>query len=127
MLTTSILTSALTTKEKLLTKEANERGKESQILYMLSSKLSDASDIEAVLKIAAESISHLLQINVGCIYIGRQSAPIYIQQSGKEQIHRGLPDVEEIRKKIQIFGENIWKKRTLMDIRLMGGNTCLQW
>ena len=36
---------------------------------MLSSKLSDASDIEAVLKIAAESISHLLQINVGCIYI----------------------------------------------------------
>lgn len=66
---------------------------------MLSSKLSDASDIEAVLKIAAESISHLLQINVGCIYIGRQSAPIYIQQSGKEQIHRGLPDAEEIRKK----------------------------
>ena len=29
MLTTSILTSALTTKEKLLTEEANERGKES--------------------------------------------------------------------------------------------------
>ena len=67
MLTTSILTSALTTKEKLLTEEANERGKESQILYMLSSKLSDAADMEAVLKIAAESISHLLQVNVGCI------------------------------------------------------------
>ena len=64
MLTTSILTSALTTKEKLLTEEANERGKESQILYMLSSKLSDAADMEAVLKIAAESISHLLQVNV---------------------------------------------------------------
>ena len=31
MLITSILTSALTTKEKLLTKETNERGKESQI------------------------------------------------------------------------------------------------
>ena len=66
---------------------------------MLSSKLSDATDIEAVLKIAAESISHLLQTNVGCIYIGRQSEPIYIQQSGKEQIHRGVPDAEEIRKK----------------------------
>ena len=48
MLTTSIFTSALTTKEKLLTKEANERGKESQILYMLSSKLSDASDIQYI-------------------------------------------------------------------------------
>lgn len=97
MLTTSILTSALTTKEKLLTEEANERGKESQILYMLSSKLSDAADMEAVLKIAAESISHLLQVNVGCIYVGRQSEPIYIQQSGKEQIHRSVPDEEEIR------------------------------
>ena len=54
MLTTSILTSALTTKEKLLTEEANERGKESQILYMLSSKLSDAADMEAVLRIEAD-------------------------------------------------------------------------
>ncbi|MCI7181206.1 MAG: DUF4118 domain-containing protein [Lachnospiraceae bacterium] len=98
MLTTSILTSALTTKEKLLTEEANERGKESQILYMLSSKLSDAADMEAVLKIAAESISHLIQVNVGCIYVGRQSEPIYIQQSGKEQIHRSVPDADEIRK-----------------------------
>lgn len=99
MLTTSVLTSALTTKEKLLTEEANERGKESQILYMLSSKLSDAADMEAVLKIAAESISHLLQVNVGCIYVGRQSEPIYIQQSGKEQIHRSVSDAETIRKK----------------------------
>lgn len=99
MLITSVLTSALTTKEKLLTEEANERGKESQILYMLSSKLSDAADMEAVLKIAAESISHLLQVNVGCIYVGRQSEPIYIQQSGKEQIHRSVSDADEIRKR----------------------------
>ena len=84
MLITSILTSALTTKEKLLTKEANERGMESRILYMLSSKLSDAADMEAVLKIAAESISHLLQGNAGCIYVGKQSEPVYIQQVGEE-------------------------------------------
>ena len=97
MLTTAVLTSALTTKEKLLTKEANERGEESQILYMLSSKLSDASDMESVLKIAAESISRILQVNVGCIYVGRQSEPIYIQQSGEKQIHRGAADIEELR------------------------------
>ena len=93
MLTTAVLTSALTTKEKLLTKEANERGEESQILYMLSSKLSDASDMESVLKIAAESISRILQVNVGCIYVGRQSEPIYIQQSGEKHIHRGAADI----------------------------------
>ena len=113
MLITSFLTSALTTKEKLLTKEANERGEESQILYMLSSKLSDAADMEAVLKIAAESISHLLQVNVGCIYVGRQSEPIYIQQSGKEQIHRRVPDVEEIRKKyMNLRNEYLEEKET---------------
>ena len=66
---------------------------------MLSSKLSDAADMEAVLRIAAESISHLLQVNVGCIYVGRQSEPIFIQQSGKEQIHRSVPDADEIRKR----------------------------
>ena len=97
MLTTSILTSALTTKEKLLTKEANERGKESQILYMLSSKLSDAADMEAVLRTTAESISHLMQGNAGCIYVGRQSGPVYIQQVGEEQIHRNVTDLEEMR------------------------------
>lgn len=97
MLVTSMVTSAMTTKEKLLTREAKERGEESQILYMLSSRLSDAADMEAVLKISAESISRLFQVNVGCIYVGRQGEAVYIQQVGSEQIHRNVPDLEEIR------------------------------
>ncbi|MCI6858015.1 MAG: DUF4118 domain-containing protein [Eubacterium sp.] len=99
MLVTSFLTSTLTTKEKLLTKEANERGEESKVLYMLSSKLSDAADMEAVLKITVESISRLFGVNVGCIYVGTQMKSIYIQQVGKEQIHRRVPDMEELRGK----------------------------
>ena len=61
MLITALTTSALTTKEKLMTVEATRKGMESQALYMLSSKLSDALDIEAVIKIAVESMSRLLQ------------------------------------------------------------------
>ena len=99
MLVTSLVTSAMTTKEKLLTKEAKERGEESQILYMLSSRLSDAADIEAVLRIAAESISLLFQKNAGCIYVGRQGAPVYIQQVGGEQIHRSVQKPAELRGK----------------------------
>lgn len=99
MLITALVTSALTTKEKLLTKEAREKGTESQILYMLSSKLSDAADIESVIKIAAESVSSLMQVKAGCIYVGKQSTPIYIQQLEKEQIHRYVSDVETIRRK----------------------------
>ena len=67
MLITALITSALTTKEKLMTTEATRKGMESQALYMLSGKLSDAADIEAVIKIAVESMSSLLQVNVGCI------------------------------------------------------------
>ena len=99
MLITALITSALTTKEKLMTVEATRKGMESQVLYMLSSKLSDATDIEAVIKIAVESMSRLLQVNVGCIYVGEQAEPIYIQQLEKEQLHRSVTDVDEIRRK----------------------------
>ena len=36
------------------------------------------ADIEAVIKIAVESMSRLLQVNVGCIYVGEQAEPVYI-------------------------------------------------
>ena len=75
---------------------------------MLSSKLSDAADIEAVIKIAVESMSRLLQVNVGCIYVGEQAEPIYIQQLEKEQLHRSVTDVDEIRRK---YEQNIWRMR----------------
>lgn len=99
MLITALITSALTTKEKLMTMEATRKGMESRTLYMLSSKLSDATDIEAVIKIAIESMSKLLKANVGNIYVGEQAEPIYIQQLEKEQLHRRVIDVDEIRKK----------------------------
>ena len=82
-----------------MTMEATRKGMESQTLYILSSKLADAADIEAVIKIAAESMSRLLQVNVGCIYVGEQAEPIYIQQLEKEQLHRSVTDVDEIRRK----------------------------
>lgn len=82
-----------------MTTEATRKGMESQALYMLSGKLSDAADIEAIIKIAAESMSRLLQVNAGCIYVGEQAEPIYIQQLEKEQLHRSITDVDEIRRK----------------------------
>ena len=65
----------------------------------ISEKSGYAADIEAVIKIAAESMSRLLQVNVGCIYVGEQAEPIYIQQLEKEQLHRSVTDVDEIRRK----------------------------
>ncbi|MCI6885342.1 DUF4118 domain-containing protein, partial [bacterium] len=82
MLVTSLLTSAMTTKEKILTRQANERGEESRILYMLSSRLSDAADTEQVLGVALDSVSKLLQADAGCVYLGGQGQPISLQQVG---------------------------------------------
>ena len=82
MLVTSLLTSAMTTKEKILTRQANERGEESRILYMLSSRLSDAADTEQVLGVALDSVSKLLQADAGCVYLGGQGQPIALQQVG---------------------------------------------
>ncbi|MGN0393693.1 MAG: DUF4118 domain-containing protein [Bariatricus sp.] len=99
MLITSVVTSALTTKEKILTKEANEKGEEAQILYMLSSRLSDAADVETVLKIAVDSIGRLLQVNVGCIYVGRQGVLVQIQKAGEELVRRCIAEPEQLRRR----------------------------
>lgn len=85
MLATALLTSALTTKERLLTKEAKEKGEENKILYNLSSKLSDASDVESVLRAGVESLSFLLQENTGCHYLGSQFPPMHVKWGEEEQ------------------------------------------
>ncbi|MGN0312977.1 MAG: DUF4118 domain-containing protein [Lachnospiraceae bacterium] len=97
MLATALVTSALTTKEKLLTKQAEEREAEAKTLYMLSNKLADAVDIEYVITTAAESAGSLFHANVGCVYIGKHGEPVYIQQVDGQLIHRIMPDMEELR------------------------------
>lgn len=95
---TSLLTSAMTTKEKILTRQANERGGgKSRILYMLSSRLSDAADTEQVLGVALDSVSKLLQADAGCVYLGGQGQPIALQQVGGQIIHRRVEDAGELR------------------------------
>ena len=92
MLVTASVTSALTTRAKLLTKEATERGLENQTLYMLSSRLSDAADAEAVVRTASQSVSSLMQANAGCIYVGTQAEQCCIWQHGDRQVRRSVPD-----------------------------------
>ena len=95
MLITSFITSTLTAKEKLLRETAIEKGEESQILYQLSSSLSDAPDSLSVMTIAVKSISRLLQCDIGGVYIGSHfTSPLFIQSLGKEIIHRNADEME---------------------------------
>lgn len=56
MLITAFVTSALTIRAKLLTKEAQEKAMESNILYMLSKQLSDAVDIKEIISVTADGL-----------------------------------------------------------------------
>lgn len=100
MLITAFVTSALTTKEKLLTKEAKEKASESKILYTLSNQLSDAMNIESVVKIAARSVSELLQTDSGCIYFKKKNEYFCIWQIGDVETHRKIENAEDIYEKL---------------------------
>ncbi|MBU3875837.1 DUF4118 domain-containing protein [Faecalicatena sp. AGMB00832] len=99
MLITALITSALTTKEKLLTQEAMEKGNENQMLYQLANNLSDASDIESILKVTIESVGRLLRTDIGCIYIGK-SGTIYFQQIEGELVRQKAENYDEIEKSL---------------------------
>lgn len=95
MLITALMTSALTSREKWMRQEATRKGRESQILYHLSNQLSDASEIDEVIKIAVESFSSFMESNIGCMYVGDQVEHFYYQQFGDKQLQRELPSLDQ--------------------------------
>lgn len=85
MMITSVVTSALTTKAKDLTRQAQERGRESQALYILSSRLADALEIEEILDIATETVGDLLQCKATANYID-EAGNIVVQREYTEAV-----------------------------------------
>ena len=126
MLTTSLITSTITAKEKVLRETATEKSEENQILYQLSSSLSDAPDSESVMIIAVKSISRLLQCNTGGIYLGGQySSPLFVQTLGKEVIHRNIEDVESIRNAISDLREEYVERDDTLSFPVNGRENLL--
>lgn len=110
MLITALMTSALTTREKLMTLEATQKGLESQILYNLSNKLSDASDVETIIGITSSNLSKLLGVNVGCMYVGKQAK---------------MEDVEDVRRKYKDIGVEYVKEEEHWILPIRGQNELL--
>ena len=78
MVITAVMTSALTTKGKLLKEKAEENASVSRILYDLSSRLSDAADMENIMILASESVGALFQTEAGCICFTGETEPFSI-------------------------------------------------
>lgn len=97
MALTAFITSALTSKEKILAKKAADKELESRILYTLINQLSDVNEIEKVIEIATRSISNLIENDASCIYFGNGNKYIYIQQFGEKQVHRSSDNIDAIK------------------------------
>ena len=82
MVITAVMTSALTTKGKLLKEKAEENASVSRILYDLSSRLSDAADMENIMILASESVGALFQTEAGCICFTGETEPFSIWKCG---------------------------------------------
>lgn len=100
MAITSIITSTSTSKEKSLTREAQERGLESKVLYALTNELFDGDTIDKVITIAVKNISNLLKVNVGFIYFESDNKYIFIQKTDRGYIHRNSSDVIDLYKQL---------------------------
>ncbi len=101
---TSIVTSALTTKEKQAAADAHERENESNALYQMTNHLTDAEDAAAIAEITVKTSGEVLSCNTACICFDENGMPekTWIQRkSDGTIIRRELTDGEELRRRIE--------------------------
>ncbi|MCC5895245.1 MAG: DUF4118 domain-containing protein [Alkalibacterium sp.] len=103
MTTTAIITSALTTRTNQNKIKAEEKESETKALYNLTSRLTDALDIDQIASVSAQMISNVLDCKAGCLPFNHNRNPerYFIQQvSPDEQIKVELDDPEALKYRI---------------------------
>ncbi len=103
---TSIMTSALTTKEKEAAAEAHEREYESNALYQMTNHLTDAEDASAIAEITVKTSSDILNCNTACICFDEYGKPekTFIQRkSDGTMIRRELINAEELQRRMEMM------------------------
>lgn len=109
MAATSVITSALTSKAKKMTLEAQRNEQEASALYHLTSHLTDAESVEDIARIAVQTISATMDCQAACLCFDEQGQPerSFIQQkSPSEQIHRTLSDLDALRHRVENLRED---------------------
>ena len=75
MMITAIITSAMTSKVQKNIKEAKEQETQARILCMLSNRLTDAKDMEEIVKNSIYLFYEILKCEVGCVCYKENSKP----------------------------------------------------
>lgn len=103
MVTTSIVTSALTTKALKNAAESKEKELESNALYQMTNHLTDAEDEESIAKIIIKICGEILSTNTVCILFDEMGVPedTYIELNEEKNIERKpLENKDELKKRI---------------------------
>lgn len=104
MTITALVTSALTSRSKLNALEATERERETQALYQLTSRLTEAKDARQVASIVVKAVSSLMDCRAACICFDEEGNPerVFVQQAdGERQVQRRLDDPEGLRHRME--------------------------
>lgn len=125
MAITSVVTSTLTSKAKMYTQKAEEKEAESRALYTLTNQLSDAEDIEKIIKIGLCNICSLLQTDAGFIYFKSGEQQVFIQQTGTEQVHRTTEETMPLWNLIQNLRTEYAEENGYIDIPINGNDRLL--
>lgn len=104
MTITAVLTSALTTHARQNAARASEKEAEATLLYTLTNRLTDATDVHDIAGIAASTVSTMLDSPVGCLCFDENGLPekTFLQQvSPEKQIQREMPHTAGLLRRIQ--------------------------
>ncbi|MDO4553551.1 MAG: DUF4118 domain-containing protein [Lachnospiraceae bacterium] len=92
MMLVAVLTSALTSKDKLHARQAEEREKEVKMLYQLTNHLSHADTLKEAGIVAVEAVSRFFDCKAGCIYdIKREKSVFhYLEKTDGKILHEEI-------------------------------------
>lgn len=135
---TSIVTSALTTREKQAAADAQEREYESNALYQMTNHLTDAEDAAAIAEITVKTTGDILGCSTACICFDENGIPekTFIQRkTDGTMVRRTLTDGEELRRKMESlhgavdttdsdYQYPIYGKNMILAVLRVPGETC---
>ena len=102
MMFTSLITSALTARVKRSAREATERAQETQALYQLTNRLSDAQSLEDIGAVAVESVSRTFSCQAAFLaFVRGVPAKTFLQYAPGGVVHRKLDPRDEVAHRVE--------------------------
>ena len=102
MMFTSLITSALTARVKRSAREATERAQETQALYQLTNRLSDAQNLEDIGAVAVESVSRTFSCQAAFLaFVRGVPEKTFLQYAPGGVVHRELDPRDEVAHRLE--------------------------